>query len=164
MQNIIISPSILKDNVNFKVIFNLVKLSQEEVSEREKIIYNLFLLYHPKSEIFNLPEDEKLKILYEYDNNTKSILALSIAQEYKELIIATLLTPSERALLTLEKKLRELTLFIESTPYSLENVKLINDAMIAIDKLTDTIKNIREKLAIENEISSSSFLEEIYSQ
>jgi hypothetical protein len=118
------------------------------------------LMYHPKSDIYNLPESEKINIIKTYDKDFD--IEDVYYNKYKPIVLDSILTPSERALLTLERKLRELTLFIEDTPYTLENVKLLNDSQIAMDKLTDTIKNIREKLAIESEVNNSSLLEDMY--
>ena len=117
---------------------------------------------HPKSEIYNLPEEDKKKIIASYYSKFKFDNPLYL--KYKDIVINSLLSASERSLITLEKKLLELNSFIESTPYTLDNVKLLNDAQIAIDKLTDTIKNIKEKLAIESEVNSSSFLEDMYNE
>lgn len=117
-------------------------------------------MYHPKSDIYNLPESEKINIIKTYDKDFD--IEDVYYNKYKPIVLDSILTPSERALLTLERKLRELTLFIEDTPYTLENVKLLNDSQIAMDKLTDTIKNIREKLAIESEVNNSSLLEDMY--
>lgn len=124
------------------------------------MLYYTLLIYHPKSELYNLPEEEKVKIIQGYDDTFSEDDPLY--QEYKNMVLETLLTPSERSLRTIEKKLRDLNVFIDETPYTLENIKLINDSMIAMDKLTDTIKSIREKLAIESEINNSSLLEDMY--
>jgi hypothetical protein len=128
--------------------------------EVNSIVYYLLLMYHPKSDIYNLPEREKINIIMTYDKDFD--IENILYNKYRLIVLDAILTPSERALLTLERKLRELTLFIEDTPYTLENVKLLNDSQIAMDKLTDTIKNIREKLAIESEVNNSSLLEDMY--
>lgn len=163
MQNIILAADILIANPNLPILFPKLKnieTTDTEFERIQKIVYYLTLIYHPKSEIYNLPEAEKYKLVTIYDDTVD--LSTEEAAEYKDIILTALLTASERALLTLEKKLLELIKFIEDTTYTMDNVKLLNDAQIAMDKLTDTIKNIRTKLAIEEEVNSTSLLEDLY--
>lgn len=158
-----ITSDILTANPNLLIPLNLHRQTTQPIHEEfpveNKLLYYYLLIYHPKSEIYNLPEAEKIKIIKTYEDiDLESPLGKSI----KEFVLEILLTPSERALLTLEKKLLELAIFIEKTEYSLDNVKILNDAQIAMDKLTETIKSIKEKLATEEEINNSSFLEDFH--
>jgi len=162
MHNLVISPDILTADPNMKVIMNIKESDPAKLEKIQEKVYIALLMHHPKSNIYNIPEAEKIEIITGF--YPKFSFEDANYKQYRELIINSLLTASERSLITLEKKLLELNSFIENTAYTLENVKLLNDAQIAIDKLTDTIKNIREKLAIESDINSSSFLEDMYTE
>lgn len=145
-------------NPQYKALFRNV-YDADKTKGREKsskLMWGLFLCYHPKSEFYNLPNKEEViaaKIFGEkkFDWGAREIV------ELKEIILESILTQAEKSLDRWNTTLKKRDAFIHSQEFTLdgynEEGRLVKGTADQLDKmLANTNKLYQEYFSIVKEL------------
>lgn len=134
-------------------------------------IYYLLLIYHPKSNIYEIPLKEKKELIIEYINREPALpkgfefdLDSEEIIEYTDIINKSILTKAQRFLANWQKKLEERDEFLDNTPYTLTNADSLDKIMGNTDRLKSTLEKAIKDLSMEEDLAFGNELESFLEQ
>lgn len=129
----------------FKKLYDSDKSKKKEKSSA--IMWAIFLVYDPDSELFNFELKEKIKLV------SRDFLDFPFKEEdYKNVIdayISTKLTPARRQLYVWNRKLDEKTAYLETLTYE-DNADQIEKLLSTNDKLFKDYESILKRIEQES--------------
>lgn len=136
-------------NKQLKVMSPFAKLYNEDKSTGKatssRIMWGIALVYDPKSKYSSFPEADR-KALIAKDWMMDRSFKWQAYKELSEVYQSCYVSQAKRSKKAFEEKLNERDIFINSTPYTMDNAKLLDDILTNTDKLYKILTYLDAKL------------------
>ena len=131
-----------------KTLYDADKSKSKEDSS--KIMWAIALIVDPESKFFNLPLDQRRKLISkDYLQNPK--FNFDDYKEHARFYELLSITPAKRQLVIWNTKLDEKTSLLEKMVYSVENAEFLEKLLASNSKLYSELERISEQLVKEGE-------------